>query len=94
MDDVRYVGEIEWRRKTFKHPRGARVCRATSLLDIDHLSLGEIDRLITETSHRQKLRRHGVAFTAADNEHWAALNRVPRRPPIYEDDRPAPKGAA
>ena len=88
--DVRYIGYPPVQRNP-----DARACRAASLLDMDHLSLSEVDAWISEKTHRAKLRRHGVAITAADNEHWAALNRVPRRPPIYEDDhRSAPRGAA
>lgn len=84
MKDLRYIGHLaSW----CKRPRDARACRATSLLDMDHLSLGDVDRWISEKSHRQKLSRSGVKPSPSDNEYWASLNRVPRRPPIYENDR-------
>ncbi len=88
-DDVRYVGHLAFLRKS----RDARVCR-TSPEQFDHLSLGEIDRLTAETSHRQKLRRCGLKPTPEDEVYWVSLNRVPRRPPIYRYDDDRPKGAA
>lgn len=57
-------------------------CRVNPFLDAgSHLSLGDIDR-------RYELARHREPEDAA---RWAALNRVPRRPPIYptSEDEPA-----
>lgn len=74
--------------------RNPFACRDNPFTDANsHLSLGEIVAREAMARYRRKLSDSGIEFSEADAARWATLNRVPRRPPIYNTE-PAPKGAA
>ena len=80
------------------HPRSKRnpfACWNNPFLDPNsHLSLGEIERRETLARYRQKCAKCGAKLPPAEAGAWAALNRVPRRPPIYRTEDTPPPGAA
>lgn len=64
--------------------RSAKACRVNPFLDADsHLSLGDVARRENLARYREKCAMCGIELPPADAARWAALNRVPRRPPIY-----------
>ena len=74
--------------------RNPFACRDNPFRDPEaHLSLGEITRRDNLARYRKKLAGAGVELSEADAARWRALNRVPRRPPIYRDISP-PTSAA